>query len=85
MDLIEEVIGNTGVDMPKKEAPKQQIETNPNALVGKTKKEGAKKVEDKGKICEFCGKMDKQFLDSNKLDIHLWKECPFLTICQGCS
>jgi centrosomal protein CEP104 len=46
---------------------------------------GKKKDGDASKICDFCGKIDKEFLDSNKLDIHMWKECPFLTACQHCA
>lgn len=76
MDLIGEAIGNSEMDMQlKKEQPKQETITK----IKNTK------TEDKGKICEFCDKMDKKFFDQNKMDIHLWKECPWLIICEGCS
>ncbi len=48
----------------------------PQKKVGK-----AGKDDESTKVCEFCGKFNKDFTDSNKLDIHLWKECPMLTTC----
>jgi len=36
-------------------------------------------------VCEFCGKTDRNFTDSAKMDIHLWKECPMLTTCNLCA
>ena len=54
MDLIEEANGNSGIDMPKKEQiKKEQPKQETNTKIKN------KKTEDKGKICEFCDKMDK--------------------------
>ena len=39
---------------------------------------------DQNQTCDFCGKIDKNFLDKKKLDIHLWKDCPMLNLCQMC-
>ena len=30
---------------------------------------------DSSTVCEFCDKNDREFRDSNKHDIHLWREC----------
>jgi len=46
-------------------------------------KKGAPK--ENTKVCEFCGRTDKNFLDSAKFDMHLWKECPMLTTCKECA
>lgn len=47
-------------------------------------KPALKSVGDQNKTCDFCQKTDKMFLDKGKLDIHLWKDCPMLTLCQMC-
>ena len=44
-----------------------------------------KEADEAKKVCEFCGKFNKEFIDNNKLDIHLWKECPMLTTCEHCA
>lgn len=47
-------------------------------------KPALKTQNDNNKTCEFCGKIDKTFLDKGKLDIHLWKDCSMLNLCQMC-
>lgn len=44
----------------------------------------ASKQGHQGNSCDFCGKTEKFFADKGKLDIHLWKDCPMLTICEMC-
>ena len=51
---MEEAIGNSEMDMPKKEQLKK--EQQKQETITKIKNT---KTEDKGKICEFCDKMDK--------------------------
>jgi len=36
-------------------------------------------------VCEFCERKDKNLHDPQKMDIHLWKECPMLTTCVNCA
>ncbi len=36
------------------------------------------------KVCSFCHKFSEDF-DQDKLDLHYWKECAMLTVCQYCS
>ena len=78
---------------PKEKEPKEkeakEKEAKEKESTTKPKKENLqlqkKKVEEIYKICEFCGKQDKEFSDSNNLDIHLWKECLILTTCLKCA
>lgn len=51
------------------------------AKIGKNSSEIPAK---QGISCDFCGKADRLFADKGKLDIHLWKDCPMLAICQMC-
>lgn len=39
---------------------------------------------DPSKVCDFCERYDPSFSDSTKLDVHLWKECPMLIVCNLC-
>ena len=78
---------------PKEKEPKEkeakEKEPKEKESTTKPKKENLqlqkKKVEEIYKICEFCGKQDKEFSDSNNLDIHLWKDCLILTTCLKCA
>ena len=36
-------------------------------------------------ICNFCMKEDQQFLDPEKNEMHLWKDCLMLITCEGCT
>lgn len=47
-------------------------------------KSALKTQQEQNKTCDFCGKIDKGFLERGKLDIHLWKDCPMLTLCTMC-
>lgn len=40
---------------------------------------------DESKVCEYCQRASKHFLDSKKYEMHLWKECPMLTTCKECA
>ena len=40
--------------------------------------------EGEGRPCNFCQRVDQAFTNSDHFDIHLWKECPMLTICSQC-
>ncbi|KAM3146908.1 hypothetical protein pb186bvf_001062 [Paramecium bursaria] len=35
--------------------------------------------------CEFCGIEDKTLTNQNTRDLHLWKDCVMLTVCQSCA
>ena len=78
---------------PREKEPKEkeakEKEPKEKESTSKPKKENLqlqkKKVEEIYKICEFCGKQDKEFSDSNNLDIHLWKDCLILTTCLKCA
>ena len=48
----------------------------------KVAKPKVEKTKEQGTRCEYCGKMD-DFTDE-QMDLHLYKECPMLTICPGC-
>jgi centrosomal protein CEP104 len=41
-------------------------------------------TEENNTVCEFCDKFDENFLDPNKFDMHLWKECVMLGTCELC-
>lgn len=47
-------------------------------------KSALKSQTEQNKTCDFCGKIDKNFLEKGKLDIHLWKDCSMLNLCQMC-
>ena len=36
-------------------------------------------------MCDFCGIYNKDFIDTVKLDMHQWKECPMLMVCKHCA
>jgi centrosomal protein CEP104 len=36
------------------------------------------------KTCDFCSRNDRNFMYSQKYDMHLYRECPMLTNCRGC-
>ena len=42
-------------------------------------------LEAHGITCEFCGKVDKNLKDDVKYELHLFKECPMLSVCQACN
>ena len=44
-----------------------------------------RKKNEETKTCNYCGRADKNFLDTRKYDMHLWKECPMLTTCKECA
>eukprot|EP01015_Nassula_variabilis_P033834 TRINITY_DN8213_c0_g1_i4.p1 TRINITY_DN8213_c0_g1~~TRINITY_DN8213_c0_g1_i4.p1 ORF type:complete len:215 (-),score=44.76 TRINITY_DN8213_c0_g1_i4:84-728(-) len=36
-------------------------------------------------VCEFCGQFNEGFLNQDVYDVHLWRECPMLTMCDLCN
>eukprot|EP01015_Nassula_variabilis_P021377 TRINITY_DN3795_c0_g1_i6.p1 TRINITY_DN3795_c0_g1~~TRINITY_DN3795_c0_g1_i6.p1 ORF type:complete len:152 (+),score=37.37 TRINITY_DN3795_c0_g1_i6:86-541(+) len=42
------------------------------------------KEEGEENVCEFCEKHDPEFGNGDYYDLHLWRECPILTVCQHC-
>ena len=52
---------------------------------GKKKKKVVKPQPPRKKFCDFCGQVDKSFNDERKLEEHVWKECPMLTVCKHCN
>jgi len=73
---------NNVLGIPQDDALRNEMENMQNKQK-KTDKKGAQK--DNTKVCEFCKRADKNFLDSAKFDMHLWKECPMLTTCKECA
>lgn len=35
--------------------------------------------------CQFCGRGDPTFANSETMDLHFWKDCPMLTECAYCN
>lgn len=64
--IVSTHIDHQGGNQPNKPAAKKTQQAKVNSQPQK---------QDEGSICEFCEKVDREFKDSNKLDIHLWKEC----------
>jgi hypothetical protein len=58
-----------------------------------TNNKGSKKQEniieeneqDSASKCQFCGFSDASLSDSEKMDLHFWRDCPLLTECKYCS
>lgn len=75
---------NNVLGVPQDDALRQEMDN-----IGNKKKAGdkGKKAgkDEQTKVCEFCGRTDKNFLESAKFDMHLWKECPMLTTCKECA
>jgi hypothetical protein len=64
------------IDHRHEEQDKVHTKKNNNAIAG---------GKDKTKVCEFCGESDVHFLEPNKYEMHLWKECPVLVTCEHCA
>ena len=70
------------------DSDKEDMEGKNGAKPGRNneapQKSAFKNTNDQNKTCDFCGKIDKNFLEKGKLDIHLWKDCSMLNLCQMC-
>ncbi|CAK92457.1 unnamed protein product (macronuclear) [Paramecium tetraurelia] len=65
----------TSFEQEKKPQPKKkQQQNNPDQVFQQITQ-----------ACEFCGIENKEFIQSQKLDMHLWKECVMLTTCLSCA
>lgn len=40
--------------------------------------------EDSPEQCNFCQRKDPNLVNEDQYDMHLWKECPMLMICEYC-
>lgn len=73
---------NDYLGVPKDQEVREKMEDN-RSKRGKS----AQKREEPGaarKVCEFCGRNDKNFQEESKYDMHLWMECPMLVTCSEC-
>jgi len=73
-------------DYEPPQKPAQQSKPRPGQIQQSTKPAPPKDYEEEGegKPCNFCQRMDPAFDNAGHFDIHLWKECPMLTICTQC-
>jgi hypothetical protein len=61
------------------------MERNIDIKLGKIKRTVPSGNEEGEFSCEFCGTYNNKFKDENLYDLHLAKECQYITCCQFCS